>query len=377
MVWYSISVNNYSIVRRREVAALRGSAKLGDAQQVQRIYYQIIVLGTLLHLSHAVIFSFLSHPYMALYNCGSFFFYLGMLVAAYRGMYRLVVSSVHIEVCLFVIINTLLGGWELGLPLYLIAVSSLVYFCPFEHKYIPYLFSVAEMGIFLWLRHYTRQVSPYYQHVSELVRGLLYSYSAVASFSIVLCAAFFSNISASVTNRRLQDENQSLAARANFDDLTGLMSRRFFLERVAQVPQEVEMSVALGDIDDFKLINDTYGHATGDYVLRTVSKLIGQTCSHRVLVCRWGGEEFVFCFPDMSAAQAVQELRLLSQAVEQHVFTFQGSPIFPVTLTIGLAEKYPGSDIDTLISKADARMYHGKLHGKKQLVSSDQPPERP
>lgn len=339
-----------------------------DVQHVQRTYFQITTLGVLLHLSMTFIFFFLDCPLSSLYNGLSVLFYLCMLFFIHRQMFRLTVSCIHFEVCLFAVTNTLLCGWDLGLSLFLIALSSLVYFCPFAHKFIPYLFSVVEMLVFLALRIYTWNTVPFYPHISGSVMLLLHLYSAVACFCIVLFAAFSSNISALVMNRLLESENRSLTALANYDALTGLLGRRAFLTRVGQSRHSASVALALGDIDNFKSINDTYGHAAGDYVLCTVARLIDKSCGHQTQACRWGGEEFVFFFSH--AADATSTLERLRTEIAEFPFSFQGHR-FSITMTFGLCQDDVGQDIDALIAAADARMYFGKTSGKNQVVSED------
>ncbi len=125
------------------------------------------------------------------------------------------------------------------------------------------------------------------------------------------------------------------------------------------------------DIDDFKKINDTYGHNCGDYVLKTVAALIAEN-SCGMIPCRWGGEEFILV--GQMAEHRVQVpgsagfvLEKLRRAVERYPFKYENREI-KVTVTIGLS-KYTGEQtVDEWINESDTKLYQGKQSGKNRLI---------
>lgn len=329
---------------------------------VKQVYQRIINLALLVHLSYVVLFILLDRSALVFYNGGSTIFYLLMLYIVKRQAYRIAVTAIHCEVCLFVAVSTLVLGHEAGLALLLVAMASLVYFCPFDHKYVPYIFSAAEIVLFYALKFYMDAHGPLLPALGGTALKGLYGYNAAICFGIILYAAFTSDLSATVNRRQLQQENLSLEEMANHDQLTGLLSRRPFMALADEGWREGAV-VAIGDIDDFKLINDTYGHICGDYVLRTVAMLMREHCP-QAPVCRWGGEEFIFFFSQKEEARQLEALR---QAIEAYPFVYGGS-VFHVTMTFGLASVQEGCDLLQLASLADARMYQGKRQGKNQVV---------
>lgn len=339
---------------------------LGGSDKGHRAYVQLTCLGLAMHVSHVLIFTLLNCPMTALYNMLSVFFYLFMLWLLCKKRYITVVSCIHLEVSMFCIVTVVACGWEVGTSLFLIAVSSLVYFCPYDSKYIPYIFSGCELSIFVFLRFYSYTAQPIYTHLSDDVYMALYLYSSFCCFAIVLFASFSSNISAIVSNKKLHDENESLQQIVKYDMLTGLFSRRAFLERVENYSQVKNHVVAIGDLDDFKLVNDTYGHNTGDYVLSTVGKIIQMHSNPRTICCRWGGEEFVFLFRQGNFNVAHRELETLRKKIEGYRFHFQGTDI-KITMTFGLCEGMPDPDILELIQSADTLLYRGKQSGKNNV----------
>ena len=288
-----------------------------------------------------------------------------MLLAVHRNLFRLTVSAIHLEVCLFVILTTVLGGWTLGAPIYLFAMASLVYFCPFRRRYIPYLFSALDIIVFVLLRVWSLGHTPYYRSPGSAAEFALYLYSALSCFAIILYAAFISGVSARVTRQALQDKNLSLTELANHDQLTGLLSRQALLNQLQE--SWTTCILAMGDIDDFKSINDTYGHNGGDYVLRTIAQLMREHCGNQADLCRWGGEEFLFLFSEGTMESASQSVCSLCRAIEAYPFSYQQQS-FHVTMTFGLYAGGDSCDTQSLIHSADLRMYAGKARGKNQVI---------
>lgn len=158
---------------------------------------------------------------------------------------------------------------------------------------------------------------------------------------------------------------------ANKDDLTGLTNRRRFM---LQASQEMEragryqrpVSVAMVDLDFFKRLNDTYGHATGDEVLRAFAQLLRDTLRTSDLSCRYGGEEFAFLFPETPLAEAEKLAERLRLACAEHTFSStDGRPLL-VTLSLGLAtaEDY---QLEAALSRADQALYAAKAAGRNRV----------
>lgn len=337
-----------------------------ESEHVGGIYRKIILLGIFLHSSQVVIFFIFKCPLVACYNVVSVCFYVIMLKLVAHGRFRLAVGSIHAEVCTFVTVSTFLGGWDLGVPLYLLAMASLIYFCPWEHTIIPYLIAIGEVFVYIGVWFFSRTYPPVY-HLSREFTTWYHLYSAVAGFSIILISAFLSNLSAAVTQKMLQEENKSLEKIANYDYLTSLMSRQFFLKELERYPDGMPVAMALGDIDNFKHINDTYGHVAGDYVLRSIAHIFLTNRSLSTLACRWGGEEFVFFFPDRSGAEVTKELEKIKAEVEHADFVFEKKKI-SVTMTLGVCFGQSGQNYQSMIERADELMYCGKQTGKNRIL---------
>lgn len=161
------------------------------------------------------------------------------------------------------------------------------------------------------------------------------------------------------------------------DALTGIANRRRFMQtaqREIDLAHRHHLPLALLslDLDRFKLINDTHGHAVGDQVLIEVSRRCRRVLRTTDLLARWGGEEFVILLPNTPSDHAHQLAERLRQAVAMsHQLLVQQQPVW-VTVSIGAAGIAPGeaATLDALLQTADEAMYHAKSSGRDQVFSA-------
>lgn len=156
------------------------------------------------------------------------------------------------------------------------------------------------------------------------------------------------------------------------DPLTRLYNRRFMTERIAQEEarnhrDQRVFTIALGDLDNFKQINDRYGHACGDAVLVETAATLRAAIRETDAVARWGGEEFLVLLPDTDLDGARVVLDRMLKAVRDLSVACGGRSISP-TLTCGAADSHSSPQGETVVSNADAAMYRGKTGGKDRLV---------
>lgn len=154
------------------------------------------------------------------------------------------------------------------------------------------------------------------------------------------------------------------------DDLTGLHNRRAFEEHVRshlRNMQDAPYAVVIFDIDHFKRINDRYGHAGGDAVLRRCGRLCKQVLRQDDFVARIGGEEFAAFLPRTSAADAYAVVERLQQAVRSAGVVHDGF-VLRFTISAGICHSLEaGDDFDTLMKKADTSLYRAKNNGRDQI----------
>lgn len=158
---------------------------------------------------------------------------------------------------------------------------------------------------------------------------------------------------------------------ASHDDLTGLLNRRAISEKITHTtstnscPYETCLLI---DIDNFKLINDQFGHYAGDEVIKHFSLLCKNIVGDSGLVGRWGGEEFIVFLPQKDREQAYTIAKHILHACEQEHYEFSGKE-HTVTVSIGISScSATNCNTETLIQDADNNMYQAKQKGKNQIV---------
>ena len=192
---------------------------------------------------------------------------------------------------------------------------------------------------------------------------------------IKLAKALGTHLYMAVMQRRVEE---MIRHQASHDRLTGLPNRLLFDERLslalAYAHQRGEMlAVMFLDLDRFKVINDTLGHATGDQLLQQVAHRIAECLKKSDTIARWGGDEFTLILPQVSSAN--DAINIANRVIEILQDPFKcGEQEFHVTTSIGIAlAPYDGEDAETLLKNADTAMYRAKQQGKNnfQLYAAD------
>ena len=200
---------------------------------------------------------------------------------------------------------------------------------------------------------------------------LMYDYteSFRMRFPILFASAFFLAFILETiyvhTYRELVNTRSKLEVMYAHDYLTGALNRHGLSEIYEQTKPGREQSVMMFDLDHFKRINDTYGHGTGDIVLKTVAQKIQEMTSPPL--CRWGGEEFVVWFPEESISDSFAEsIRLAVK--ELPIIDEKGNEVH-ITISIGIARGTDRDDMHDLINIADEHLYKAKASGRDCVVS--------
>ena len=173
-------------------------------------------------------------------------------------------------------------------------------------------------------------------------------------------------------NRKLAELNQQLDELARTDILTGLPNRRDMIDKLRLFTARTDRSgapitILMGDLDNFKAINDTYGHDTGDCVLQEVARVLKKQTRAQDLLARWGGEEFLIALADTSRENARVAADKFRLAVERHGIP-EKCAAERVTITIGLSVYTPDRELEAVIMEADDRLYEGKKAGRNRVM---------
>jgi len=174
------------------------------------------------------------------------------------------------------------------------------------------------------------------------------------------------SVARDVNERTAHEERLSMAAYT--DALTGLPNRRAFKNLIDGRPGAEGDCIALLDIDHFKRVNDTHGHAMGDEVLRIFAALARQIVRANDYVARIGGEEFVILFPSTSVEQALQVCDRLRREVSASPLAYGAGPVW-VTVSGGLSQ-LSKAGLDDALKTADEALYRAKQSGRDQLTQA-------
>jgi len=178
----------------------------------------------------------------------------------------------------------------------------------------------------------------------------------------------------------LQQSLEAIRAESLTDPLTGLGNRKYF-DRSIDVAVEnalasgEPLSLLMFDIDHFKSFNDSYGHLTGDQVLRLVGMSLKQTIKGQDITARYGGEEFAVVLPNTALRQALTVADHIRRAVMAKELKKKstGEILGRVTISVGVSMLKPGDDTDSLIERADACLYAAKRNGRNRVICEADP----
>ncbi|MGB0466488.1 MAG: diguanylate cyclase [Pontibacterium sp.] len=178
-----------------------------------------------------------------------------------------------------------------------------------------------------------------------------------------------------ITERKLAELKAEALTR--IDPLTGIANRRHLLEHAEHEWRrckrgQLPITIALIDCDNFKFINDTFGHQAGDDVLKTIAHVLDETARRPSdLASRFGGDEFLLAY---GGGTSLQVEELITSALEAIKEITKNAP-FEVTVSVGIAQALPSKDLDMneLIRSADMAMYQAKQSGKNKIVISRTP----
>jgi len=162
---------------------------------------------------------------------------------------------------------------------------------------------------------------------------------------------------------------KKLYRQVQIDALTGLFNRRCFNEKLYKMKSRGSTCLILIDIDNFKNINDTYGHLMGDQVLQQLAQILQNSTRKKDIIARWGGEEFAIILPETSIEDAYMIGNRIRTKVENYIFSYE-EVICNITVSIGIAAANTSKDIDPdqFLKITDEALYDAKK--KKNNISA-------
>lgn len=191
---------------------------------------------------------------------------------------------------------------------------------------------------------------------------------AVISVLLTLSFAIITQYRLNVNQREKYLREKQLEAMSMTDKLTNLYNRMWFDKTFSEWcngdAQQHKFALVLLDIDDFKQVNDRYGHLAGDTVLVECSRLVQQSVRQSDLMARWGGEEFMLLLPHVDLDKAV----MLAERMRQNVADYTFDEVGRVTCSFGVVIHKTGDTMESMIRRVDEQLYYAKNHGKNQVA---------
>ncbi len=310
-----------------------------------------------------IFFKKLDADFLVYFSIPTLFLYIFNFILIYKNKLDTYLWIVYAWITLYMGVTTVCLGDSYGFHLYCFSMIPVIY----SSEYLafklggktvrPMNISICVAAFYFIIMGYVRINGPIYERDNKYSLLFLFTNSLIVfSFLII----YINKQIRSIINSEIK-----LTQMAHKDRLTDLYNRHYMIDRLTEVNSMKETAVlAMADIDDFKTINDVYGHNAGDEVLKVISKKMKDTCAG-CDIARWGGEEFLILFNnDDEVMKIIEKLRsdIASSPVE-----FEGKSI-PVTITVGVAPARKGRTLDEWIQVVDNKLYYGKKSGKNKVI---------
>jgi diguanylate cyclase (GGDEF)-like protein len=333
------------------------------ASRMVPVVHYLTYVGIAAHALFIGVFAWLGVPLLAVFNVFSVAAWIAARVANQRRYPGVVILLLFFEVAGHAIFACRILGWNSGFHYYLVPIVPFLMFHDRLSTRAAVFGSAVVTLTYLLLRAATIDVVPSFV-APAVLRAVDYGNIAIPLAALAIISVYFRMASIEV--------ERGMESLAMTDALTKLPNRRRMrelleAERVRCARDGHPFGVVLGDIDGFKLINDTLGHDCGDHVLSEVAVALRGVLRGQDAVARWGGEEFLFLLPDT-------DLRGAGVVAEKLRVALQGTTIswaerrVPVAMTFGVAVYTRGTTVQDAISRADRALYSGKHGGKNQVV---------
>ncbi|MCR5091986.1 MAG: GGDEF domain-containing protein [Bacilli bacterium] len=314
------------------------------------------------HIFYLVLFIIARVDVMIWVDVGAIALYLLYFFILKKRKYYIYALACGNTYFAFVIVAALMLGFPAGFQYYLVALSVVSFFTTYFSRQKDIKGSIVwaglSAGIYLMLYLITSFNQPRYAIDKWLEMTLLIFHSTTAFLFIVGYMVVFLKYAFSL-ERKITNESRT-------DELTQISNRYGLYDFYEQAEEKQNLLLALLDVDDFKNINDKYGHVAGDRVLKRLAEIVAETLDDS-FVCRYGGEEFVIVLEKSAGTTPFKRLEVLRKNIEAENFDFEGSTI-KITITIGVAKFAKNITLEEWIEMADNKMYSGKKTGKNKTV---------
>jgi len=337
-----------------------------DKLKIQTYLSIVIVIAGATHVLFGIYFVYQGMRPVAALNAFDVLVYIVAFFINRAGKTRIASFVIVLKIVLFSLTSTLLFGSNIDAHWFvMVAALPAALYLDFTNKQricivaaMPFLISL-QLAFPLWF------YPPFNMDDNTLLRFL---FANIIVLSFILAVSLNAIITRKISDLQTK-EIDAYRHKSNIDPMTSLNNRRYaelFFEKLSGDSPDKPLLFCLIDIDDFKSINDTYGHDAGDAVLLATADILRRNTRQTDLVCRWGGEEFLIGFIKCTPEIGRKLLEKIRKAVEDEVIQTESGEI-AITITCG-ASILTDSSIKEALSNADKNLYEGKRSGKNKVV---------
>ena len=324
------------------------------------LIYSIVFLLTGFHILSALIFI-----------C-----FLAFLVSAYffdRGKTMSALTMAFISISVSVNVSVLFAGLDCGAHFYLLSSAILFFLTEIFKKPVAYFFAILSLAEYFIIQFGFLNVESIYT-ISETVIVILRQINTIAAFGAVAFVSISYRSAVKHYENELRTLNDETLYLANYDQLTGLVNRHYLYQKLDWIIKESNDNnstfvIGMADIDNFKAINDQFGHLYGDAVLKETSQKMKHALRKNDIVGRWGGEEFLIILANTEIESGLSVLERVRCAVST-VRERDSRKAVEISVTIGAAAYESNMPASDLLNIADKCLYRGKQQGKNLVMGN-------
>lgn len=355
------------------------SIKNGEAFFDEQFKFSFVLHEVgIIHLIFAILFLIMGNKILGIYNVVVFVMYLLLDTLVRMKRFKMVLFIASAEVLAHGLLTAFTIGLNTGFTLYYFSMIPWVFYMvlawnAFDKKIRISLVYTGVYMVFMIVAFVSTFVI---EPSMRAPKGWALGFSilnVVLSIVAMTEALILLDWDVMHKSEKMQNLNTELDEKANLDPLTKLYNRRFMNQKLEELLVNLSkegniFGLIMGDIDNFKKVNDTYGHDFGDEVLKAVAIALKKSTRDDDVVCRWGGEEFLIAINGNRKITIDVAERMRAAVSEIRIPA--GNDVISVTMTFGVTESIPGFNADKLVGIADENLYKGKTSGKNKVVAS-------
>ena len=319
----------------------------------------------------AIILFVSGYPRAAIMSIVCLLGYLCAFIMTYQGYTNVTQHFIELMTLAWIAAYIALLGWDCSYQHMLFVLLLFSLLTSYQDIRFKAIFSAFLCFFRIALYFYIHSHTAFYTVDKSSVYPLTIV-NTVATFVLFFIISYLFSKDSVEMEQKLVNYNKKIEKLAKTDALTKLPNRRDALERIEKHLKhskdvDFHFNLAIGDIDFFKKVNDTYGHEAGDAVLVQMADLFRAEMENEGFAARWGGEEFLFVYTRRNGDEAAMRLNDLRSKISHTVFKYNDTEL-KLTMTFGLEEYDFRSTIDDVVNSADGKLYLGKTRGRNQVV---------